>query len=129
MGIIKNLFGDRSVAGNKSAINWTILESMTDVEEMIDQSERNTVIVFKHSNRCGISGSVLRKFEKKIGTSVTDQKLFYFLNVIKHRDVSSEIARRFNVRHESPQLIIIKNKEVTAHDSHYEILNMDLPAY
>ena len=51
MGIIKNLFGDKDVAVNKSAINWTNLESMTDVEGMIDQSERNTIIVFKHSNR------------------------------------------------------------------------------
>ncbi len=128
MGIIKNLFGDKSEAGNKSAINWINLESMTDVEGMIDQSERNTVIVFKHSNRCGISSSVLRKFEKKISTSVTDRKLFYFLNV-KHRDVSNEIARRFSVRHESPQLLIVKNNEVIKHDSHYNILDIDLADY
>lgn len=129
MGIIKNFFGDKSEAGNKSAINWINLESMTDVEGMIDQSERNTVIVFKHSNRCGISGSVLRRFEGQAKNYPNDQILYYFLNVLKYRSISNEISLKFAIRHESPQLIIIKNKEVTANDSHYEILNMDLSGY
>ena len=129
MGIIKNLFGDKSEARNKSAINWINLESMTDVEGMIDQSERNTVIVFKHSNRCGISGSVLRRFEGQVKNNPNDQILYYFLNVLKHRSISNEISLKFAIHHESPQLIIIKNKEVTANDSHYEILNMDLSGY
>ena len=129
MGIIKNLFGDKDVAVNKSAINWTNLESMTDVEGMIDQSECNTIIVFKHSNRCGISGSVLRRFEGHAMNYPNDKFLYYFLNVLKHRNISNEISLKFSIHHESPQLIIIKNKEVVAHNSHYEILNIDLSGY
>lgn len=129
MGIIKKIFGDRSVAGNKPAIKWANLDSMTDIEGMIDQSQRNTVIVFKHSNRCGISGSVLRRFEGQAKNYPTDQFLYYFLNVIHHRNISNEISGKFSIQHESPQLIIIQYGKVVAYDSHYEILNMDLSVY
>jgi len=99
------------------------IDNMTDI---IDKSKNSTLIIFKHSTRCGISGSILRKFEKKVSINLTDKKLFYFLNVIKHRDVSNEIEKRFSVRHESPQVLIVKNNEVIKHDSHYSILDIEL---
>ena len=126
MGIIKKLFGDRSEADNQSAINWTNLDRITDVEGMIDQSEQYTVLVFKHSNRCGISSSVLRRFERQAINYEMDQLRFFLLNVVDHRNISNEISEQLSVHHESPQLIVIKNRKVIAHDSHYELLNMNL---
>ena len=126
MGIINKLFGDRSEADNQPAINWTNLDRITEVERMMDQSEQYTVLVFKHSNRCGISSSVLSKFEKKATDYLIEQNCFYLLNVNQHRSISNEISEKLSVHHESPQLIVIKNRKVIAHDSHYEILNMNL---
>lgn len=129
MGIFNGLFRNRSEDDYINIISWNKLEGISDIDGIIEQSELNSIIIFKHSTRCGISGIVLRKFIKKMSTSVTDQKLFYFLNVIKHRDASNEIVRRFNVQHESPQLLVIKQGKVIANDSHYEILNLDLSKY
>lgn len=126
MGIIKKLFGDRSEANNQPAITWTNLDRITDIEGLMNQSEQYTVLIFKHSNRCGISSSVLRRLERQAINFEMDQLRFFLLNVVDHRNISNEISEQLSVHHESPQLIVIKNRAVIAHESHYEILNMDL---
>ena len=125
MGFIKKIFNNDTVK-EEPLINWAIMDGIDNMTEIIDKSKINTLIIFKHSSRCGMSSSILRKFEKKTSTALTDKKLFYFVNVIKHRDVSKEIEKRFSVRHESPQVLIVKNNEVIKHDSHYSILDIEL---
>jgi len=124
--IIKGLFRNRSEDKNESKINWVHVESSDNLLDIIDQSELNTIILFKHSPRCGISSSVLRKFEKQLNNLENDQIECYILNVIKHRNISNEISSYFSIQHESPQLLILKQRKVLAYDSHYEILSMDL---
>ena len=126
MGIINNLFGNRSEAENEPKFNWNIISSSNDVTRVLDLSEENTIVIFKHSNRCGISSSVLRKFEKQAKDYPIEQNHFYLLNVNQYRSISNEISEQFSVRHESPQLIVIKNRKVIEHYSHYEVLNMNL---
>ena len=125
MGLLKSLFRRGSEGDNVNVINWNKLENNSDIDKIIDQSELNTIVIFKHSTRCGISSSVLIRFEKQT-KPLTDQANFYLLNVIQHRNISNEISQQFSIQHESPQLIIIKNREVIAYNSHYDILNMDL---
>ena len=45
----------------------------------------------------------------------------YFLDLISHRDVSTAIAQKFDVEHESPQVILIKNGKAVYSASHFEI--------
>jgi bacillithiol system protein YtxJ len=42
----------------------------------------------------------------------------YYLDLIAHRDISNAIAKRFEVHHESPQLLVVKNGAVVKHESH-----------
>ena len=53
---------------------------------------------------------------------------FYFLDLIKHRDISNQIAERFGVYHESPQILLIKNGECTYDESHLGISMDELAA-
>ena len=53
----------------------------------------------------------------------------YFLTIQDHRDVSNTIADKFEVRHESPQLLVVKNGEVVFHTSHGAISEMDFMKY
>ncbi len=50
-----------------------------------------------------------------------DEVLFYYLDLITYRPVSSQIAEDFKVYHQSPQILIIKNGECTFNVSHYGI--------
>jgi bacillithiol system protein YtxJ len=45
----------------------------------------------------------------------------YFLDLIQHRDISNQIAQLFQIHHESPQLLLIKDGECVLDLSHGEI--------
>ncbi len=42
----------------------------------------------------------------------------YFLDLIKYRDISNQIAQDFQVHHQSPQLLLIKDGECILDQSH-----------
>ena len=99
---------------------WHVLSKMEQLEEIIEESKNKPVAVFKHSTRCGISRMVLKQFEKNYDLDDNQLKL-YFLDLLQNRDISNEIAARFKVHHESPQMIVLKDGEVIHHDSHQGI--------
>ena len=99
---------------------WHVLSTMEQLEEIIEESKSKPVAIFKHSTRCGISRMVLKQFEKNYDLDDNQLKL-YFLDLLQNRDISNEIAARFKVHHESPQMIVLKDGEVIHHDSHQGI--------
>jgi bacillithiol system protein YtxJ len=99
---------------------WHVLGKMEELDELVQQSKTTPVAIFKHSTRCGISRGVLKMFEKNY-TLKDDQLKLYFLDLLQNRDISNEIAARFKVPHESPQIIVIKDGIVVHNDSHHSI--------
>ena len=88
---------------------------------LLDQSMNESVFLFKHSTRCGVSSMVLRRFEKQMQER---NKKYFFLNILANRNLSDWIADELNIRHESPQLIVLKDGKVIAYDSHYNLLDI-----
>ena len=127
MNPFKNLFKNtkENTTQTSSTINWIPLESVEQLEEIESFSIDNTVLVFKHSTRCGVSSMVKRQFEKSLDENTRQMKLYY-LDLISYREISNEIASRFNIRHQSPQLLLLKNGKVIDHASHHSILDVDL---
>lgn len=123
MGIIKNLFGGQKNEAPVAKITWNRLETMEQLDELYERSTERYQAIFKHSTRCGISSGVLRQFERQDDLEEID---FYLLDLLSHRDLSSEITQRSGVWHESPQLIVLKDKKVKAHASHYDIMRLSL---
>jgi bacillithiol system protein YtxJ len=97
-------------------IEWKTIESRDQIEEIIQASRTTPVVIYKHSNRCGASLFVRSRLEKqwKNGCEVD----FYFLDLVSYRDVSNEVADRFGVRHESPQILLIRNGRSVFDTSH-----------
>jgi bacillithiol system protein YtxJ len=62
----------------------------------------------------------LRQFERQFEIDNANVKL-YFLDLLSFRDISNEIAIRFQVFHQSPQLIVLKDGNTIHHSSHYQI--------
>ncbi|SRX55642.1 bacillithiol system redox-active protein YtxJ [Aequorivita sp. CIP111184] len=101
-------------------VPWHVLGKMDQLDEIVEESKTKPIAIFKHSTRCGISRGVLKLLEKNY--NLTDEQLkLYYLDLIQNRDISNEIASRFKVNHESPQMIVIKNGAVVHHDSHHSI--------
>jgi bacillithiol system protein YtxJ len=90
-------------------------------QELLDRSDSEPVFIFKHSTRCGISSVILNKFEKQMREK---NRSYYFLNILANRELSNWIADELNIRHESPQLIVLKGAKVIAYDSHYRLLEI-----
>ena len=90
-------------------------------QDLLDQSMNESVFLFKHSIRRGVSSMVLRRFEKQMRER---NKNYYFLNILANRDLSNWIADELNIRHESPKLIVLKEAKVIAYDSHYNLLDI-----
>ncbi len=105
MSIFNSIFGEPKSNSISSNINWIPLEDLGQIEEIIALSEQFPVIIFKHSTRCSISRMALKNFENEydLGQNVSA----YYLDLISFREVSNEIASRFNVVHQSPQLLLI----------------------
>ncbi|MBT8233492.1 MAG: bacillithiol system redox-active protein YtxJ [Saprospiraceae bacterium] len=100
---------------------WRTLEDINQLEKISQESFEKPVAIFKHSTRCGISRMVLRNFEGEIKSKDSVNTELYFLDLIANRDISNEIASKFDITHESPQLIIIKDGKAIFDVSHHGI--------
>ena len=99
-------------------MHWTSLESAEQVNSI--KSRQGYNVIFKHSTRCSISMMVKKRFELDWDKLPADLPL-YFLDLIKHRDLSNQVASEYSVHHESPQLLLIKDGECLLDLSHGEI--------
>lgn len=117
MSVFSNLFGSSEKQDNSnSKINWIPLTYMGQLDEMVAFSEQKPAVIFKHSTRCSISRFALKQFEKDF--DLEDKVDAYFLDLLEHRDISNEIASRFGVYHQSPQLLLIKDGKSVYDVSH-----------
>lgn len=129
MGLFEKMFkSERDIVKEEiQKIPWKHITEAQDIEELERASFDRPVVIFKYSTRCGISRVSLRKFENDLPEGLDVE--FYFMDLIKYRSLSNQIADRFNVRHESPQLILLKEAEVRHHSSHQDIDGAKLPEY
>ena len=101
-------------------LKWIQVNDFNDIN-----NNNGFIVIFKHSYRCIISRIVLKKFEFQYDNSITNIK-YFLIDVLKNREISNKIASVFNVDHESPQLIIIKNGELIHNSSHSDISFSDV---
>jgi bacillithiol system protein YtxJ len=61
------------------------------------------------------------KVERQWADAGLSAAKIYYLDLLRFRPISQEIAQKFNVHHESPQLLLIQNGECTLDSSHMAI--------
>lgn len=120
MSFLKNIFGSsENQEQAQSKMQWNNLETISQLDELVALSQDEAVVIFKHSTRCSISRMALKQFESEF--DFADRVQPYFLDLIAFREVSNEIAARFGVVHQSPQLILIKEGKAVYDVSHSDI--------
>jgi len=125
MKFLKNIFQSEGIREPETELNWVELHHIDQLNILDDTSQHHPQVIFKHSTRCGISGMVKRSFQTR--TSHPESGITYFLlDLIRYRQISDAIAAKYGVRHESPQVLVIRNGEVVAHASHQGIRAIDL---
>ena len=137
MGFLNKLFGNSNESGNASAkqagtaskaVPWLALTTVSQLDEIVKRSKTKTQVIFKHSTSCGISKMVMNMFNSNYDLQ-DDQIDLYYLDLHSYREVSNETGYLFQVMHQSPQLLVIRNGIAVAHASHGAITEMDLQKY
>ena len=121
MGLFNKMFGDsKNKDTSSSNLIWNSLTDLKQLDAIVEESTETPVLIFKHSTRCPVSRMALKNFENEYDIEEGEMNA-YFLDLLEHRDISNEIASRFNVEHQSPQLILIKNGKAVYDTSHSDI--------
>ncbi|MCB9309936.1 MAG: bacillithiol system redox-active protein YtxJ [Lewinellaceae bacterium] len=104
-------------------MTWNITNSQSELDGFIDSSTNRPIIFFKHSPTCSISHIAkarLDDWKQASGSSV------YLIDVISQRPLSRHLAERLDVKHESPQVLVVHNQECIYDASHLGILPQEL---
>lgn len=102
-------------------MNWKKLEDIEQLDEIVEESATRPVVIFKHSIRCSISALTLQRLERKWSAKDHEQATGYLVDLIRNREMSDAVAGRFDVRHESPQVLVIRNGKSIFDTSHMAI--------
>ena len=90
------------------------IDDQAALDNLITDSKQKPVIVFKHSNACSISSRAYREMEKVEGQ-------VNILEVQSAREVSRELANLTGVRHETPQVIVLRDGKAVWNASHFDV--------
>jgi bacillithiol system protein YtxJ len=104
-----------------SNIPWNRLEQEKQLDELKEQSAQKVQLIFKHSTRCSISAMALERLERGWRPELNESIQAYYLDLINYRPLSDLIAEKFEVRHESPQVLLIHKGDCSFDSSHFQI--------
>lgn len=106
--------------------SWIQLTQPEQLVDIVRESEEQTVLIFKHSTTCSISAAAKSRLERQWADAGLQNVKLYYLDLLRFRPISNEIAEKFGVRHESPQLLLIKQGECRYDASHMGIRLSDV---
>lgn len=104
-------------------MHWIHLTDEEQIKQIISKSQVKPQVIFKHSTRCSISAVALQRLQKTEQPSDID---FYFLDLLSNRQLSNLVADRFQVHHESPQVLVIRDGSCVFDESHLGISMHDI---
>ncbi len=107
---------------------WIAITTAQMVDDIIEASKTKPQIIFKDSITCGISAYAKERL--LAGNDLLISKAdFNYLDLLAYRSVSNFIADELQVIHQSPQIIVLKNKEVVYKVSHHSIQPEEIAKY
>ena len=102
-------------------MEWIKLKHAGQLDEIVTESRKNPVLIYKHSTRCNISRAALDRLERKWDPTAVGEIKRYFLDLLSFREVSNRIAEVFQVEHHSPQILVISGGKSILDLSHFDI--------
>lgn len=98
------------------------IHDIEELDTLIEKSNEQSVVLFKHSTTCPISSGVYQEISK----ADADINIIVIQN---SRSLSTALAERTGIRHESPQAMILKDEKVVYHASHYDVTADEVEAH
>ncbi len=102
-------------------MNWIKLTDINQLNQIRENSRETPIMIFKHSTSCSTSNMVKSRLERNWNQEEMKHVQPYYLDLLGYREISNIISRQYNIRHESPQVLIIRGGEAVYNLSHFEI--------
>lgn len=112
---VKNAFSETD-----SSDIWEVISDPSQVAPIIEASNEKPQLIYKHSHRCSVC-FVAKGTLEQAAERIQAKADMHFVNVVNSREASNVITSELDVRHESPQVILIDDGEVVWHASHGSI--------
>ena len=97
------------------------ISDLSSLDNFVAKLDGTPGILFKHSDSCGVSSRAYGEMSRlpyRIGLVV----------VQRARSVSDEIERRWQLSHETPQVLIVRNGALLWNASHFQVKAADVEA-
>ncbi len=105
----------------------TPMGSLEELEAAIEESRTRPVLLFKHSDTCGISAMAFDEMRSHLAERPFPV-CYGLVTVQTNRDVSNAIVSRLSVRHETPQVILVRDGEAVWQASHFHVTAKEIEA-
>lgn len=102
-------------------MQWNYLEQVSQLDTLNKESAEKSILIFKHSTRCSTSRLVLDRLQRSWNAEDMKEVKPYFLDLLSYREISKAIEERYDVEHQSPQVLIIKKGASIFDCSHFSI--------
>lgn len=108
------------IKNKKQMKNWKDIKSVEDFHEIVEKSKNRTQIIFKDSTTCGISAYAKERLD--LGTAKLEEKAdFNYLDLLAYRSISNLIAEELDIRHQSPQILVLRDGKLVHSVTHHSI--------
>lgn len=107
---------------------WREIDSQEEWSQLFEGSSEKPVVVLKHSTTCPVSANALQEFENYLNKQPNEQVDYVLVKVIESRPVSNQIAEDTGVKHASPQILYVKDKESVWNTSHWAVTEAHITA-
>ena len=104
---------------------WFQISTTQEADGVINASNEKTQVILKHSNSCGVSFFAKKGIDSIPAVDLQNVDM-YIVDVIRDRNLAYYLADRFSIRHESPQLLVIKDEKLIWHGSHNAVNSENL---
>jgi bacillithiol system protein YtxJ len=93
---------------------------MEEWDHLIVKSHSEPIIIFKHSNACGSSTHAHQTLLAALESGLVKEPI-HIVVVQTAREISDRIAVDISVRHQSPQVLVIRDGKRRYDASHFSI--------
>ncbi len=105
--------------GRPKTMEGPVFKQIETVDGMLAASRGKKILLLKHSSTCPISSRAKYAVEELMAENPVAE--VYLVVVQERRDISNEIEEKLGVRHQTPQLLLIEDGNVSEHWSHHYI--------
>lgn len=109
-------------------MNFKEITTIEEWDNILNKSSEKDQIILKHSTTCPVSTNALDEYDAYLKENPNENIDYTMVKVRESRPVSNKIEVDLDVKHESPQIIYIKNKQMYWSATHWSVTKAHMKA-